>query len=70
MALPFRTLPRTQTLLLILEMLGTWEGGPLVCLFNASKEIRDVSNQLGTPDGYKPRIGEVREGTPRESPYY
>ncbi|KAF8466771.1 hypothetical protein JB92DRAFT_2773813, partial [Gautieria morchelliformis] len=38
--------------------------GAFVRLFNASKQIGDVSNRLGTPVGYKPiRVGEIMEGT-------
>jgi hypothetical protein len=38
--------------------------GSFVQLFNASKEVGDASNKIGTPEGYTPiRIGEVRHGT-------
>ncbi|KAF8522822.1 hypothetical protein JB92DRAFT_3110386 [Gautieria morchelliformis] len=41
---------------------GYFLGGTFLRLFNVSKEIGDLSNAFGTPDGYKPiRIGTVVE---------
>ena len=43
---------------------GYMEEGGFVLLFNALKEIGDVSNKFGIPNGYKPLcIGVLREGT-------
>jgi hypothetical protein len=43
---------------------GYIEKGAFIQLFNASKEVGDASNKLGTPHKYTPiRIGVVRHGT-------
>ena len=42
---------------------GYMEEGGIVRLFNASKEIGDVSNKFGIPNGYKPlHVAALREG--------
>jgi len=44
--------------------IGYMENGAFIRLFNASKNIGDVSNDMGNPDGYSPlHRGTIREGT-------
>ncbi|KAF8530708.1 hypothetical protein JB92DRAFT_455326 [Gautieria morchelliformis] len=43
---------------------GYMKMGAFIRLFNASKEIGDISNRFGTPEGYEPiHIGAMRHGT-------
>ncbi|KAF8516249.1 hypothetical protein JB92DRAFT_2272739 [Gautieria morchelliformis] len=43
---------------------GYMKNGTFIRLFNASKAIGDISNKLGTPEGYEPiYLGEMKHGT-------